>query len=220
MEAPYAACPAGFDDIASQLCWVVPASVAIVPGLSCEHHGVPDVMRGEETQVFGALEALALESALLVLPGTHSKWVRATAGKIESFSTFMTGETYALLAHHSILARTMPAGDAPFDEPAFRAGLEHAFACGNLLQAAFSARTLSLFDRMPSHVMPSYLSGIVIGEELRCRPTGACDPVIIVGNDALALRYGVALQWLGMTTRSPGPQATWRGLAAIARTMH
>ncbi|MES2783843.1 MAG: 2-dehydro-3-deoxygalactonokinase [Pseudomonadota bacterium] len=220
MEAPYAACPAGFDDIAGQLLWVVPASVAIVPGLSCENHGVPDVMRGEETQVFGALEALALDSALLVLPGTHSKWVRATGRRIEGFSTFMTGETYALLAHHSILARTMPAGDAPFDEQAFCAGLQHAFTCGNLLQAAFSARTLSLFERLPLQLVPSYLSGIVIGEELRACPAVSTEPVIIVGNDALALRYSVALKWLGKTTRSPGPQAAWRGLAAIARSMH
>ncbi|MES2631964.1 MAG: 2-dehydro-3-deoxygalactonokinase [Pseudomonadota bacterium] len=219
MEAPYAACPAGFGDIAGQLLWVAPESVAIVPGLSCEHHGVPDVMRGEETQVFGALEALSLDSARLVLPGTHSKWVRATNRTIEGFSTFMTGETYALLRHHSILSRTMPADDSQFDEPAFRVGLEHAFACGNLLQAAFSARTLSLFDRMPSQVMPSYLSGLVIGEELRAFAVDDADPVIIVGSDALAQRYGVALQWLGISSRSPGSQVTWRGLAAIARTL-
>jgi 2-dehydro-3-deoxygalactonokinase len=108
-EAPYCACPAGFADIASRLLWIEPGRVALVPGLSCEEGGVPDVMRGEETQVFGALDLLGLQDALLVLPGTHSKWVQVSAGKIAQFRTFMTGELYALLRQHSILARTMRA---------------------------------------------------------------------------------------------------------------
>ena len=97
MQAPYCPCPAGFDEIASQLTWIQPGRIAIVPGLRCENNGMPDVMRGEVIQVFGALQLLAIHDALLVLPGTHSKWVNVQAGIIRNFSTFMTGEFYALL---------------------------------------------------------------------------------------------------------------------------
>jgi 2-dehydro-3-deoxygalactonokinase len=218
-EAPYCACPAGFEDVAAKLLWVDPGQVAIVPGMSCEHHGVPDVMRGEETQVFGALALLALDSARLVLPGTHSKWVRAIDGEITGFSTFMTGEVYALLRQHSILGRMMPAQDGRLDEPAFRRGVEQAFTSGNLLKSAFSARTLSLFGRIEAPALPSYLSGLVIGEELRAHQPGDPDPVVIVGSDALAQRYAIALQWLGIATRTVGAQASWQGLWAIAQTL-
>jgi 2-dehydro-3-deoxygalactonokinase len=219
LEAPYCACPAGFADIAARLAWVEPGRVAIVPGLCCERQGVPDVMRGEETQVFGALALLGLESAHLVLPGTHSKWVRVTAGRIEGFSTFMTGEFYALLRQHSILARTLPEADGELDAKAFEQGLRHALATGNLLNAAFSARTLSLFERLPMQAATSYLSGLVIGEELRSQQLSqASGPVVIVGSPATQ-RYELGLRILGVPSRVVGSQATWRGLWSIARTL-
>ncbi len=220
VEAPYCPCPAGFADIAAQLAWIAPGRIAIVPGLSCETGGVPDVMRGEETQVFGALDALHLDSALLVHPGTHSKWVRIAGGRIEGFATFMTGECYALLRHHSILARTMPEGDGELDASAFERGVRHAVRSGTLLNAAFSARTLALFDRLPAAALPSYLSGLVIGEELRAQGLAAgAQPVILVGSEALTQRYQLALRVLGVAARSAGAQAAWRGLHAIASTL-
>jgi 2-dehydro-3-deoxygalactonokinase len=220
LEAPYCACPAGFADIASRLAWIEPGRVAIVPGLSCEAQGVPDVMRGEETQVFGALELLDVDDGLFVLPGTHSKWVRVSARRIDSFSTFMTGEFYALLRQHSILARTLPQADGELDSQAFQRGVHYALQAGNLLQAAFSARTLSLFDRLPAAAMPSYLSGLVIGEELRShQPSAAEAPLVVIGSPALAQRYELALQVLGARVQTIGSQATWRGLWAIAQTL-
>jgi 2-keto-3-deoxy-galactonokinase len=84
-EAPYCACPAGFDAIAAQLEWVEPGRIAIVPGLSIDRSGVPDVMRGEETQIFGALQLLGLDNARLVLPGTHSKWVTVAEPQGDGF---------------------------------------------------------------------------------------------------------------------------------------
>lgn len=216
-EAPYCACPAGFRDIAGALAWVEPQRIAIVPGLSCEADGVPDVMRGEETQVFGALDLLGLSDGLFVLPGTHSKWVRVAAGRIESFSTFMTGEFYALLRQHSILARTMPDGDGGLDIPAFERGVGYALRTGNLMHAAFSARTLALFEALPVAALPSYLSGLVIGEELRSQalaPDAA--PVVLVGSPALTQRYALALRVAGIRSRAVGSEATWRGLWAIA----
>jgi 2-dehydro-3-deoxygalactonokinase len=220
MEAPYCPCPGGFDEIAARLAWVERGRIAIVPGLRCETHGVPDVMRGEETQVFGALQLLGIDQGLFVLPGTHSKWVRVARGRIETFATFMTGEFYALLRHHSILARTMPAMAGELDAQAFRMGVDHALRGGNLLHTAFSARTLSLFERLPATALPSYLSGLLIGEELRSQDLGALSgPLIVIGSPALTQRYELALQGLGVAARSVGLQAGWRGLWAIARTL-
>jgi 2-dehydro-3-deoxygalactonokinase len=177
-------------------------------------------MRGEETQVFGALALLGLRSARVVLPGTHSKWVRASDGRIEGFCTFMTGEFYALLRQHSILARTLRESDGALDAGAFEQGLRHALRVGNLLHAAFSARTLSLFDRLPAPAGPSYLSGIVIGEELRSQALApADDPVVIVGSPALTQRYELALRLLGVRSVAVGSEATWHGLWSIAKTL-
>jgi 2-dehydro-3-deoxygalactonokinase len=219
MEAPYCPCPAGFGDVASRLAWIEPGRVAMVPGLSCERAGVPDVMRGEETQVFGALALLGLDSARLVLPGTHSKWVLVDAARIEHFSTYMTGEFYALLRRQSILARTMPEGDAELDAAAFERGVRHARDSATLLHTAFSARTLALFDRLPASALPSYLSGLVIGEELRAQDLAAAGSVVVVGSEALTQRYELGLQILGVPARRAGPEATWLGLWAIASTL-
>lgn len=220
MEAPYCPCPAGFADVARQLAWVEPGRIAIVPGLSCEHDGVPDVMRGEETQVLGALQLLGIRDGLLVLPGTHSKWVRVREGRVTEFVTCMTGEFYALLRRHSILVRSMPDADAALDEAAFQQGLAQARHSPGLLQSAFSARTLSLFGRMDEAELPSYLSGLVIGDELRSQDLAAVrDPVVVIGSPELTARYALALQAWGIDARRIGSEATWRGLLAIARTL-
>ena len=219
IEAPYCPCPAGFADVAAQLAWIQAGRVAVVPGLCCEQQGVPDVMRGEETQVFGALSLLGRRDGLLVLPGTHSKWVEVAAGRIRAFATFMTGEFFALLRQHSILARTLPPGDGELDEAAFTRGIEQAIHSGNLLHAAFSARTLSLFDRLPAAAMPSYLSGLVIGEELRSQQLALGEPVVVIGSEVLTRRYELGLQALGVPVRRVGSEASWRGLWAIAQTL-
>ena len=217
-EAPYCPCPAGFAELAARLAWITPGRIALVPGLSCETGGVPDVMRGEEVQIFGALSLLALREGVFVLPGTHSKWAQVRDGAVQSFRTCMTGELYALLRQHSILARTLPPDDGPLDEAAFLAGVRHARDAGSLLVAAFCVRTLALFERMAPAAQPSYLSGLVIGEELRAQ--GPLPPaVVLIGSAALTQRYALALGALGITPRSLGSEATWRGLWALAATM-
>ena len=218
-EAPYCACPVGFDDIAGQLQWLEPGRIAIVPGLSIERDGVPDVMRGEETQVFGALKLLGLSDARLVLPGTHSKWVTVTQGRVTDFSTWMTGEFYALLRQHSILARTLAGGDTAHDAVAFSQGIDHALHGQGLLNTAFSARTLSLFRRMAAEALPSYLSGLVIGEELKAQTLKPGDAVVLMGAEELTARYQQALDQLGVSVKRVGADATWRGLRAIADTL-
>jgi 2-dehydro-3-deoxygalactonokinase len=217
-EARYCPCPAGPDALARAVAWITRGRIALVPGLSCEALGVPDVLRGEEVQVFGAMALLQQAEGVFVLPGTHSKWVRVADGKVQSFATFMSGEVYALLRQHSILARMMDADDGELDEPAFTRGVLHAHAAGGLLHSAFSARTLALFDRLPAAALPSYLSGLVIGEELRARQESDRN-LVLVGGSALTSRYARALQALGCDSRSLGSEATWRGLWALAQRL-
>ena len=217
MEAPYCACPASLEQVAARLAWVEAGRIAIVPGLSCEHTGVPDVMRGEETQVFGALRLLNLARGVFVLPGTHSKWVEVEGRRIERFTTLMTGEFYALLRQHSILARTLPTDDVALIETAFDAGLDHALCSPGLMQSAFSVRTLSLFERMPLNERPSYLSGLVIGEELRTLHPIGDEAITVIGDHALTRRYERALARCGVQAHSVGAQAAWNGLWSLAQ---
>lgn len=218
-EAPYCACPAGFDAIAAALEWVEPGRIAIVPGLSIDKAGVPDVMRGEETQIFGALQLLGLSDARLVLPGTHSKWATVRDRQVTDFSTWMTGEFYALLRRQSILARMLPEDEPALDEAAFSQGVAHALAGPGLLNTAFSTRTLSLFSRMATEALPSYLSGLVISEELKSQTLPRGEPVVVMGAEALTARYELALALLGVPVQRVGAGATWRGLRAIADTL-
>ncbi|MEJ6022392.1 2-dehydro-3-deoxygalactonokinase [Ramlibacter sp. PS4R-6] len=218
-EAPYAPCPAGHAEIASQLAWIDRGRIAIVPGLSFDAGGAPDVMRGEETAVLGVMKLLGVSDARIVMPGTHCKWVRVRAGRIESFATYMTGEFYAMLRQHSILARTLPAQDGELYEDAFLRGVDYAMHAGNLLHAAFTARTLSLFERLPQSAAPSYLSGLLIGEELRSQDLHAGDTLVLAGADKLTQRYGLALSHLRAPFRVLGQEATWLGLHAIAQSV-
>lgn len=224
LEAPYVACPAGFPELVRALAWPEPGRIAIVPGARCEHGGVPDVMRGEETKAFGALRLLGLDAARVLMPGTHSKLATLSQGRLQDFTTCMTGEVYALLRQHSILARTLPAHDDDgLDEAAFLQGVGLSCSGHGLLHAAFSARTLSLFGRLGEAQGPSYLSGLLVGEELRERGLHAAKPaarhadlpLVLVGAEALTRRYALALRHLGQAPQVAGQDTTWRGLRAI-----
>jgi 2-dehydro-3-deoxygalactonokinase len=195
-----------------------------VPGLSFEGaDGVPDVMRGEETQILGAL-ALRPEAGLLVLPGTHSKWARIEAGRVVWFATFMTGELFAVLRRHSILGRLMQEG--PGDPEAFgrgvRFGLSGDRAAGGLLRRLFSARTLGLFDRLPATGLADYLSGLLLGDEIRealgcLGPKAAERGLLLVGGADLAARYRAALAMAGIEAAIVEGEPAATGQAAIAR---
>lgn len=228
VEAPYCACPAGFADVAAQLHWLTDAALqlptAIVPGLCCEHAcgleglaTIPDVMRGEEVQILGAMHLTGRRDGMFVLPGTHSKWARVRDGRVTGFRTFMTGEFFALLGQHSLLARSI-AADAPFDARAFALGLARARQGAGLLHNAFGTRTLALFSRFTAAELSSYLSGLLIGEELRCHDAADVAEVVLIGSEALTQRYAAAFGTLDVPTRSLGSEATWAGLHALART--
>jgi 2-dehydro-3-deoxygalactonokinase len=174
---------------------------------------IPDVMRGEETQVLGA----AIEDGTVVLPGTHSKWVRVERGRIVGFTTWMTGEVFAVLASHSILGRLMT-GEAE-DEDAFARGLARGAASGGaLLHELFGVRTQGLFGAVPATGLRDYLSGVLIGAELAGAQPGARDgPLALIGAPALVRRYERALARLGRAARVIDAEtATTRGLSRIA----
>jgi len=220
IETPYCECPAGLQDLAQHLAWVPRSGrrrIAVIPGVSCEVAGIPEVMRGEEVQVFGGMQLLSMQAGLLVLPGTHSKWVRVRGGRIQGFSTVMTGEFYALLREHSILARTLPPTDDELDTTAFDQGVALALRGTSLLRTAFSVRTLALFERMPPKLLSSYLSGLVIGEELRSQSFDGEWQVVLIGSGSLTQRYERALARRGVAARRVGAEATWRGLWALAQ---
>ena len=223
VEADYVPCPSGRDDFVARLKPIGDASakrrhIAIVPGASCLVDGVPDVLRGEEVKAIGVLELLDADSAAVVSPGTHSKWMTLERGRLVRFSTAMTGEFYALLRQHSILGRGMPPeGDDALDGAAFDDGVRRSLAGCGLLQTAFGVRTRSLFGELPPRSLASYLSGLVIGEELRCRPLAQVRLVAVVGAPALTERYARALATCDVDARVFDESAVWRGLWMIDR---
>ena len=168
LEVPYRDCPcdlAGLVDGLKRVDWPE-AEVWIVPGLIDRAvPGLPDVMRGEETQILGALEQLTADEALICLPGTHSKWVTARAGTIAGFATYMTGEVYDLLQRHSILGRLMTA-DAVEADRAFSEGVARGAGGEALLRLLFSVRSRVLCGEMPDSGARAYLSGLLIGREV------------------------------------------------------
>ena len=220
-EAAYCPCPAGFAELGHHLLWLQPRRVAIVPGLSVQQQdglafAQHDVMRGEEVQIFGALALLGLQDATVVLPGTHSKWAQVVQSRVSGFRSFMTGEVYALLSQHSILSRTLPT-DAPFHEHTFAEAVRLAQRSPSVLSSIFATRTLALFDTLPTEHHPSFLSGLLIGEELRAMRPAHDAELLLVGSSGLTSRYQVGLQTLGLQARCLGDEATWAGHLALAR---
>ena len=173
-------------------------------------------MRGEEVQIFGALQLAGRDNATLVLPGTHSKWVQVQGGRVLQFQTFMTGEVFALMSQHSILGKTLDLSGA-FDATVFLQGIAQSQQSGSVLHHLFAVRTLGLFERLSAAQLPSYLSGLLIGEELRAQAVSIpTSPVLVMGSQALTLRYTLALEHLHIPCQSLGVEATWAGLFALA----
>lgn len=226
LETPYMSCPVGFHELGQGLAWSgrTGGSIGFVPGLATKHPGgAPDVMRGEETQVFGALDALGIDDGVFVLPGTHSKWVQVENRRIRDFHTYMTGEVYALLRQHSILSRTMPEGDPVSWEQgraAFSTGCALA-AEGALLHNLFSVRSRGLLGGLSSELAPDYLSGLLIGEEIRealvSMESAAAPQIHLVCKPALLQRYQEALAVFGLKGAACPEQASYLGMLAIAR---
>jgi 2-dehydro-3-deoxygalactonokinase len=181
----------------------------------------PEVMRGEETQIFGALSLHPglRASAQLVMPGTHCKWVSVRDGGIASFQTYMTGEVFAALQAHTILGRPARDAGAPLstDAAAFANGINTARDNPDgIAPLLFSARTLVLTGSLTAADSLEYLSGLLIGDELRCALQGATPHVALIGDPALCERYRRALALFGITSAHIITGATEAGLWQIA----
>jgi 2-dehydro-3-deoxygalactonokinase len=232
LEAPYVDAPASADALVAGIVRVQTArgvTLHIVPGV-LQRGELPNVMRGEETQIFGALgDGLATRDdgtyELIGLPGTHAKWVVVRGGRIERFHTFMTGEIFAALREHTILGRTMVTPDR-LDTNAFLRGVNIARQKGQAgpLATVFSTRTLGLTGQLGGQQQPDYLSGLLIGHELvgldavlaQQQTDLAGHALRLIGNEALCARYQLALTQFGCTEAPLVKQATERGLWRIA----
>jgi 2-dehydro-3-deoxygalactonokinase len=234
-ETPYLPCPVDLRVLreAALRFEVHGAPVAIAPGLSCQGRlGNPEVMRGEETQIAGALALhpdLRAGRHLLCLPGTHTKWAWLEDGQVRDFLTALTGELFALLRDGSTLMRASSAAApvqqsgsraAAGDEHGFERGLEAAAALGkaSLSHALFAVRTRQLIDGRSHEWALSYLSGLMIGTDVHgAIPLfGAREEVVLIGDDALNERYAKALRREGIAASClDGEQCALAGLRTL-----
>ena len=170
-------------------------------------------MRGEETQVLGVLAAMG-GSGLACLPGTHSKWARVEGGRIVGFTTHMTGEAFGALRGHTILGRMMREG--PSDGAPFDAGVQRAGDPGGLLHHLFGVRAEVLAGRLAETDAAAYLSGILIGHEVRAALAGTQGAVVhVIGAPDLTALYARAIAAHGGFPERHDGEAAARGLALI-----
>ncbi|WP_395944797.1 2-dehydro-3-deoxygalactonokinase [Brevundimonas sp.] len=213
-EMAYLPCPADVGDLATAVASPRDAPrVSIVPGVAVyEDDRLQDVVRGEETQVFG-LDAP--DEALVVGPGTHSKWIRTSQGRMTGFRTFMTGELFAAIRKGTILGADM--GEPGVDDDAFAAGVDRALRDPALTAALFSVRVEGLAGRLSAASAADYLSGLLIGAEVAAQTDARDRPVILIGAEVLCRRYAAALARGGFhdVRIADGAAATARGLWRI-----
>lgn len=202
VEVPYLSAPLQLTELADHLakageiagsaCW-------IVPGLSIDDDIQPEVMRGEECQMLGALLQERVRSGLFVLPGTHSKWARVTDGRLVAFRTYITGELFDLLCKSGTLSQVMIGSQD--NAAAFARGVA-ASTDAELLNRVFSVRTFGLLGKMPGADLRSYLSGLLVGTEMRdalaALPETAQSTATCIGSAAMIARYQAAADAVGV----------------------
>ncbi|AYO80881.1 2-dehydro-3-deoxygalactonokinase [Methylobacterium brachiatum] len=212
-EAPYIDAPATLVDLAAA-CLEVAPDVRIIPGIALRSGPRPDVMRGEEVQVLGAISTGAAPStALFCQPGTHNKWIETVDGAITDFTTVMTGELFALIRSHGILAGML---DGPVaDSDAFRDGLRRGRESRNLAAALFEVRAGVLLARLAPWDAAAYASGIMIGADVGTRSDLGRRPVYLLAGGALATLYGVAITEAGGRAVAVPDGSTTAGIHAI-----
>jgi len=198
-EAPYVPCPAGLDELAAKLVWVGERE-AIVPGVSYLGQGRADVMRGEEVQLLGAVAAgLVSRDALACHPGTHNKWALLRGGVIHLFGTVMTGasgELFSLLKEHSILADLLQ-GPVEVND-AFKQGVRRVLERDMLPADLFGARAQVLLGQMNKDDVPSYVSGLLVGTDVRIGLTWPLTARIpVLGRKELTQLYAAAIEEAG-----------------------
>jgi 2-dehydro-3-deoxygalactonokinase len=216
VEAPYVPCPAGLPELAAGMLEVTGEQAAIVPGLSFTQGERGDVMRGEETQLFGAVAAgLCPANTLVCHPGTHNKWALIEDGRVTRFRTIMTGELFNLLRQHSILKGWLDQPAVP--DEAFRAGVADGLEGRALTADLFGVRAGILLGLRSAEEAASFVSGLLIGADVR---TGLAeyeaDSVVVMGRPELTALYDAALQVAGAKAEAvDGEAALLAGINAI-----
>ena len=223
-ETAYVKCPAGPRDIAARLTEVDADGrrVVLAPGLSyVDEAGQPDVMRGEETEIFGVADSGA---RLIVLPGSHSKWASVEGERVAAFKTFITGELFAALRDHTVAGAFAKAAPAKNPGEGFMLGVARGAAAANcqsrsgFIGLLFGARSLPLTGGLAEDDAGEYLSGLLIGAEIgEGRRLYPGDKPHLAGAEALVSRYLAAFEALGVPARAAQPRAAARGLFRIAR---
>jgi 2-dehydro-3-deoxygalactonokinase len=219
IELPYVPCPAGPAELAKHLHHMTTKRgrrIAFATGLSYRSpDGIPDVMRSEETQVFGGMEG---DAGFFVTPGTHSKWIEVSDGLLTRYTTYTTGEVFAALKGHTILGRLMT-GETE-SEVAFEKGVRAALKDpAGFLHRIFSVRSLGLFSEMATDYLSSYLSGQVIGTEvahaMQHYPKSAC--YVVLASPGIGGRYVKAMEIAGLNAKLGDPRAIVKGLLRIGK---
>lgn len=222
VEAPYINAPASLENVVGKAARVpgISRDVRILPGIAQRKSGEPDVMRGEETQLLGLGQLKGRR--VVCMPGTHSKWVDVADNRVGHFTTFLTGELYALFSNHSILRHSI-GPDASFaaESAAFNE------ACASMVvgpqdlpKRLFSIRASSLLEGTVASDSAAALSGLLIGAEIGvARATyGTNASVTLVGSGFLGGLYEAALSIAGFKyTLADGEQLVRDGLLNAAR---
>lgn len=211
-DAPYLDCPVNAQDIAKGRVTFRARGLefSILAGLRTQNPlGMPDVMRGEELQMLGwlAQQKTTPKSQLFALPGTHNKWTLVEDGTIQNFLTAFTGELFAILKNHSILITDQSKED--LNEDAFLSGVQAAekMAEAQLLHSLFSTRSQQVLGLMPSADAPSYLSGLIIGSDVKGARNvfSNINSVTVIADPRLCQLYDLSLQHFGVECRTCDP---------------
>ena len=219
VETKYLKCPITADELGKRLVRVPDIRdnpIFIVPGISSGASAFVDVMRGEETQVFGLLPETCSDG-IACLPGTHSKWVSFNGSGINHFTTFLTGELYASIKTSSSIQPVIKHED--FDEDAFKEGIRLSRGPGGLSHHVFSIRSRLVAGESSYGTHASYLSGLLIGAEINAGLTlyPVNRSITLIGNKSLVRQYDLAFSLFDIATTSvPSDQASVRGLWKLA----
>ena len=219
-------CPLDVRQI-GQYCSEPAPGVRIVPGLTCRNtYGAPDFLRGEETQILGALTLLGDETParrLLCLPGTHTKWVILDGHEVREFVSVPAGEIYRALHDHTVLVREPSA--APLDRDAFARGLVafNEYPAAQLLHRLFETRGRQLQGELTAVQAAAFLSALLVASDV----AGGLDlaaaaeidvPVTLIGAPELTGLYAQALAARGRdVSEFDGARAAVAGLRAVHR---
>ncbi|MGO4890812.1 2-dehydro-3-deoxygalactonokinase [Flavobacterium sp. W21_SRS_FM6] len=223
-KAPYVACPTDKHQLLENAITFQAKGIdiTILPGVTCtNHYDLPDIMRGEETQLFGFLSQYPQQKEQLVcLPGTHTKWALLANNQIQSFVTSPVGELYEVLNQHSVLLN--PAINQRACSVTFTQGLQVGMSeNSNVLHTLFATRSLQVINNMDNSQAAGYLSGLLIGADVKAamKDFHSFSDVSVIGSDYICSLYVQALNHIGITNKLfSSEDATILGMQALAAT--